>query len=99
MSFEFINIFAIYQKIINNILREYLNDFVIIYLNNILVYLFILKQYMKYINKILKRLNERDLRLKSKKYVFYRKKIDFLNHIIERNEIRIDSIKLQTIKN
>ena len=34
-----------------------------------------------------------------KKYVFYRKKIDFLNYIIERNEIRIDSIKFQIIKN
>ena len=84
---------------INNILRKYLNNFVIIYLNNIFVYSFILKQYVKYINKILKRLNERNLRIKSKKYVFYRKKIDFLNYIIERNEIRIDLIKFQTIKN
>ena len=49
---------------INNILREYLNDFVIIYLNNILVYSFTLKQYVKHINKILKRLNKRNLRLK-----------------------------------
>ena len=54
---------------------------------------------MKYINKILKCLNKRNLRIKSKKYVFYRKKIDFLKYIIERNETRIDSIKFQTIKN
>ena len=43
MLFEFINIFATYQKIINDILREYLNDFIIIHLNNIFVYLFTLK--------------------------------------------------------
>ena len=43
MSFEFINAFATCQKIINDALREYLNDFVIIYLNDILVYLFTLK--------------------------------------------------------
>ena len=71
MLFEFINIFATCQKIINDILREYLNDFVIIYLNNIFVYSFTLKQYVKYINKILKRLNERDLRFKS---FFHQKK-------------------------
>ena len=56
---------------INNILREYLNNFVIIYLNNIFIYLFILKQHVKHINKILKCLNKRDLRIKSKKYIFY----------------------------
>ena len=49
---------------INNILRKYLNDFVIVYLNDILVYSLILKQYIKYVNKILKRLNKRDLRVK-----------------------------------
>ena len=41
--FKFINAFTIYQKIINDALREYLNDFVSIHLNNILVYSFILK--------------------------------------------------------
>ena len=72
---------------INNILREYLNNFVITYLNNIFIYLFALKQYVKHINKILKYLNARNLRVKSKKYVFYKKEIDFLKYIVERNEI------------
>ena len=76
-----------------------MNDFIIIYLNNIFVYSFTLKQYEKNVNKILKYLNEQDLRIKSKKYVFYRKKIDFLNYIIKRNEIRIDLIKFRAIKN
>ena len=64
MSFEFINAFAIYQQIINDALREYLNNFVTIYLNDIFIYLFILKKYIKYINKILKRLNAKNLRVK-----------------------------------
>ena len=70
-----------------------MNHFVIIYLNDILVYSFILKQYVKHVNKILKRLNKRNLRIELKKYVFHREKIDFLNYIIERNETRIDLIK------
>ena len=64
MLFEFINVFAIYQQVINDILREYLNDFVTIYLNDIFIYSFILKKYVKHINKILKCLNKRDLRIK-----------------------------------
>ena len=64
MLFEFMNAFAICQQMINNILREYLNDFVIIHLNNIFIYLLILKQYIKYVNKILKYLNIKNLRVK-----------------------------------
>ena len=76
-----------------------MKDFVTTYLNDIFIYLFTLKQYMKYVNKTLKCLNKRDLRIKLKKCVFYREKINFLKYIIERNETRIDSIKFQTIKN
>ena len=84
---------------INDILRKYLNDFVTIYLNDIFIYLIILKKHVKHVIKILKYLNKRDLRVKSKKCVFYREKIDFLKYIVERNETRIDSIKFQIIKN
>ena len=77
MSFEFINAFAIYQRLINDTLREYLNDFVTIYLNNIFIYLFILEKHVKHVNKILKYLNKENLRIKSKKCVFYKKKIIF----------------------
>ena len=74
MLFEFINTFTTCQKIINDALKKYLNDFVIIYLNNIFIYLFILKQHVKHVNKILKYLNQRNLRTKLKKCVFYREK-------------------------
>ena len=74
MLFEFINAFTTCQQIINNVLREYLNDFVTTYLNDIFIYLFILKQYLKHIKKILKCLNKRNLRIKLKKIRFLSKK-------------------------
>jgi len=39
MQFRLINTLAIFQKQINSILGEYLNKFVIVYLNNIIIYL------------------------------------------------------------
>ncbi len=71
MLFEFTNVLTIYQKIINNILRQYLNRFVIVYLNNIIIYLKILKEYINYIFKILKSLNIKNLYFKLEKYKFY----------------------------
>jgi len=59
------------QKIINNILRQYLNQFVIIYLNNTIIYLKFLKKYINYVFKILKYLNIKNLYFKLKKCEFY----------------------------
>ncbi|KAF2176661.1 hypothetical protein K469DRAFT_606272, partial [Zopfia rhizophila CBS 207.26] len=53
---------------INYILREYLDIFIIAYLNNVLVYINkMLKEYIKYTKK---------------KYMFYRKEIKFLGYLI-----------------
>ncbi len=54
MSFKLTNISIFFQSLINNILKEYLNQFYIIYLNNILIYSEIKEQYIKYIQKILR---------------------------------------------
>jgi hypothetical protein len=59
------------SKIINNALRQYLNQFVIIYLNDIIIYSYILKEHVNYVFKILKYLNKKNLHLKLKKCEFY----------------------------
>jgi len=38
MSFKLKNVSAIFQQLINNTLKEYLDNFVIMYLNDILIY-------------------------------------------------------------
>ncbi len=63
-------------------LREYLNDFVIIYLDNILIYSDNLKTHHKYVYKILIKLNERALYVKKLKSRFKIKKIEFSRYVI-----------------
>ena len=71
MSFEFTNASTTYKKIINNALRQYLNRFVIIYLNDIIIYSNILKKHVNYVFKILKCLDKKNLHLKLKKCEFH----------------------------
>ncbi len=71
MSFELINASTMCQEIINDILRQYLDRFVIIYLNDIIIYLKILKEHVSYVFKVLECLNKRNLHLKSKKCEFH----------------------------
>ncbi len=71
MSFELTNNLTMCQEIINNILRQHLNRFVIAYLNDIMIYSKTLKEHVSYIFKVLKCLNIKNLHLKSKKYEFH----------------------------
>ena len=61
MLFELINASVTFQTYINNVLREYLNMFMIIYLNNILVYSKNKENYKKHIKQILNTLKRADL--------------------------------------
>ena len=56
MLFGLTNVLIIYQALINNILKEYLNDFIVTYLNNIFIYSKTKTKYKEYINKVLKKL-------------------------------------------
>ena len=54
MPFKFINVLATIQALINDILREYLNRFYIVYLDDILIYSDNIEAYKKHVKLILK---------------------------------------------
>jgi predicted RecB family endonuclease len=94
MSFGLINTPVIWQVFINNILREYLDVFVIIYLDDILIFSKTEEEYKEYIKKILRRLINENLRIKTEKTEFYAKEVDFLDFVIGREGIKIDKKKV-----
>ena len=83
MQFRFINAPATFQKKINYILEEHLDDFVMAYLDNIIVYLNSEKKYKEYIKWVLSRLYKKNMPITIKKYIFYTKKTDFAKFIIK----------------
>ncbi len=98
MSFELINVLTTCQEMINDALRQYLNIFVIAYLNDIMIYLITLKKHVQHVSQIMKCLKRRNLRLKLEKCEFHQKKVDFLEFVVERHEIRMNSEKIQAVK-
>ena len=72
MSFELTNALATFQELINYMLYDHLNEFVIAYLNNILIYFKNEKNHKKHVKKILKKLQEKKLYFKLKKYEFHK---------------------------
>ncbi len=82
MPFGLKNASATFQRLINNMLREYLNDFAIMYLNDILIYSDDLEMHRSHVHKVLKKLNERALYVKKSKSRFKTKEIKFLDYVI-----------------
>jgi len=56
MQFGLINVLVTFQKQINSVLGEYLDEFIIAYLDDIIIYLESKEKYRKYIKWVLKRL-------------------------------------------
>ena len=99
MQFKFINIPVIFQRRINYILGEYLDNFVIVYLDNIIIYLNSKKEYKKYIKWVLSRLYKENMLVVIKKYKFHTKKTDFVGFIIKLKQISMDLKKIKAIIN
>jgi len=99
MLFELKNALVIFQRLINDTLREYLNDFAITYLNDILIYSDDLEMHCSHVHKVLRKLSERVLYVKKSKSKFEAKKIEFLDYVIQSEQIKKDSKKMNAVRN
>jgi hypothetical protein len=79
-------------------LSRIINYFIIIYLNNILIYFKLGEDYYTYIRIIIKRLKKYKLYIKLSKYFFNIKKVEFLGFIIGFIGVKPDPNKILIIK-
>ena len=76
-----------------------MDDFIIIYLNNIIIYSNSKKEYKEYIEWVLNRLHKENMPVVIKKCEFYTKKTNFIKFIIKLGQISIDLKKIKAIVN
>jgi hypothetical protein len=97
LSFEFCNESITYQHYMNDVFFDYLNDFVSIYINNILIYNNFKKEHVKHVKKMLQRLRDADLQVDIDKRKVFVYETKYLNLIVRRNEIRMNLFKIEII--
>jgi len=98
MFFGMTNSLAIFQTIINKILRDLVNKGkVAAFVDDILVETKIEKGHDEIIEKVLRRLKKNDLYIKPKKYIWKVRKIGFLGVIIGPNRIEIEKEKVDGV--
>jgi len=81
------------------VLGEHLDKFVIVYLNNIIIYLNSEEEYKKYIKWVLQRLYDKEILIAIEKCEFHIIKTDFIGFIIKLRYISIDLKKIKAIVN
>jgi hypothetical protein len=82
----------------NGVFREYLDKFVIVFLDDILIYSKSEEEHEKHLRMVLQVLREHKLYAKLSKCIFYQKKIHYLGHIISAEGIEVDPEKIEAIR-
>src|SRR6266498_2499165 len=78
----------------NQILRKYLRKFILVYLDDIIIYFKTFEEYKEHVKLVFKALRAASLIIKLKKCKFVQKELRFLGHIISANGIRTDFNKI-----
>ena len=82
MFFDLCNALETFQSFINVILRKYLNEFCIVYVNDILMYNNIKEKHVNHIRKIFVKLKQIELFFNINKCEFFVTQVKYLNMII-----------------
>jgi hypothetical protein len=97
MLFRFTNAPAMFYTPKNDIFREWLNDFVVVYIDDTLVYNNSMEEHVEHLWKVFQRLKENKLYAKFEKCEFGVKKVDFLGHRITQKGLKMDDHKVKVI--
>ncbi|KAL0361382.1 UNVERIFIED_CONTAM: Retrovirus-related Pol polyprotein from transposon [Sesamum radiatum] len=98
MPFGLTNAPATFCTLMNQVLHGFLDEFVVVYLDDIVIYCRTLAEHVKHLRPVLARLCEYELYAKVSKCSFAQETISFLGHIVERGRIRRDPKKVQAIE-
>ncbi|GJZ87610.1 putative reverse transcriptase domain-containing protein, partial [Tanacetum coccineum] len=98
MSFGLTNAPAVFMDLMNRVCKPYLNKFVIVFIDNILIYSKN-KEHREHLKTILELFEKDQLYAKFLKCDFWLDSIQFLGHVIDSKGVHVDPAKIEAIKN
>ena len=97
MPFGLCNAPGTFQHYMNDTFLGFLDEFLVVYLDDLLIYSSNLKEHKKHISKVLEKLKEAGLFLKPSKCQFHVQEVEFLGFIIGENGVRMDPAKVDSV--
>ena len=99
MPFGLTNAPVVFMDLMNRVFHLYLDQFMVVFIDDILVYSSNKDENRKHLRIVLQILREKRLFAKFKKCDFWLEEISFLGHIISGQGILVDPIKIEVILN
>ncbi|GJU52026.1 retrovirus-related pol polyprotein from transposon TNT 1-94 [Tanacetum coccineum] len=98
MPFGLTNASVVFMDLMNQVCKLYLDKFVIIFIDDILIYSKRKEEHAEHLKLILELLKKEELYAKFLKYEFWLPKAQFLSHVIYSKGIHVDPAKIESIK-
>ncbi|GJV65352.1 putative reverse transcriptase domain-containing protein [Tanacetum coccineum] len=99
MPFGLTNAPAVFMDLMNRVCKQYLDKFVIVFIDDILIYSRNEKEHEEHLKTILGLLKKEELYAKSSKCEFWINTVKFLGHMIDSSGIHVDPAKIEAVKN
>jgi hypothetical protein len=97
MSFGLTNALAYFMYLMNKVFIEYLDKFMVVFIDDILIYSKDEEEQKKHLQLLLQKLSDHRLYAKMSKYEFWWNEVSFLGHAISEGGISVDPSKIEDV--
>jgi hypothetical protein len=98
MPFGLTNAPSTFMRLMNEVLKYFIGKFVIVYLDDILIFNNTEEDHLRHLTSVMKRLQQEKLPINLKKLSFMKTKLIYLGFVISLNELKMDPKKVKAIK-